>query len=132
MKLALAALLPGNTADHHDRARDAVFAVWLGLASSLDPGSRDGPERVDCDVGDERTYGVCSSKREAFQRDRARNRENRACECDRQPVVFMHGLWLLPSGWDRWAEAFEEAGYPALTTSELQGAAARFSACDAA
>jgi non-heme chloroperoxidase len=32
-----------------------------------------------------------------------------------QPVVFIHGLWLLPSSWDRWATAFEEAGYTALT-----------------
>jgi pimeloyl-ACP methyl ester carboxylesterase len=31
------------------------------------------------------------------------------------PVVFIHGLWLLPSSWDRWAEAFEGAGYTALT-----------------
>jgi non-heme chloroperoxidase len=32
-----------------------------------------------------------------------------------QPVVFVHGLWLLPSSWDRWVAAFEEAGYVALT-----------------
>lgn len=32
-----------------------------------------------------------------------------------QPVVFVHGLWLLPESWGRWAEAFEEAGYIALT-----------------
>jgi pimeloyl-ACP methyl ester carboxylesterase len=31
------------------------------------------------------------------------------------PVVFVHGLWLLPSSWDRWASLFEEAGYVALT-----------------
>jgi len=31
------------------------------------------------------------------------------------PVVFIHGLWLLPSSWDRWSEVFEEAGYTALT-----------------
>ena len=31
------------------------------------------------------------------------------------PVVFIHGLWLLPSSWDRWATVFEEAGYSALT-----------------
>src|SRR5215207_6165370 len=31
------------------------------------------------------------------------------------PVVFVHGLWLLPSSWDRWAALFEEAGYTALT-----------------
>src|SRR5689334_9181225 len=28
-----------------------------------------------------------------------------------QPVVFIHGLWLLPSSWDRWAALFDEAGY---------------------
>jgi non-heme chloroperoxidase len=33
------------------------------------------------------------------------------------PVVFIHGLWLLPSSWDRWAEMFEQAGYAALTPS---------------
>jgi non-heme chloroperoxidase len=32
-----------------------------------------------------------------------------------QPVVFVHGLWLLPSSWDRWAALFEEAGCVALT-----------------
>src|SRR3982751_2508662 len=31
------------------------------------------------------------------------------------PVVFIHGLWLLPSSWDRWAEVFEAAGYAPLT-----------------
>jgi pimeloyl-ACP methyl ester carboxylesterase len=31
------------------------------------------------------------------------------------PIVFVHGLWLLPSSWDRWVTLFEEAGYVALT-----------------
>ena len=31
------------------------------------------------------------------------------------PVMFVHGLFLLPSSWDRWAELFEAAGYVALT-----------------
>jgi pimeloyl-ACP methyl ester carboxylesterase len=31
------------------------------------------------------------------------------------PVVFIHGLWLLPSSWDRWADVFEAAGYAPLT-----------------
>jgi non-heme chloroperoxidase len=31
-----------------------------------------------------------------------------------QPVVFVHGLWLLPSSWDRWMKVFEEAGFTAL------------------
>ena len=34
-----------------------------------------------------------------------------------QPVVFVHGLWLLPSSWDRWATVFEEAGYVAVSPS---------------
>jgi non-heme chloroperoxidase len=33
----------------------------------------------------------------------------------RTPVVFIHGLWLLPSSWDRWASVFEESGYTPLT-----------------
>jgi len=33
----------------------------------------------------------------------------------RTPVVFVHGLWLLPSSWDRWAVLFEQAGYPAVS-----------------
>jgi pimeloyl-ACP methyl ester carboxylesterase len=35
----------------------------------------------------------------------------RANESGRVPVVFIHGLWLLPSSWDRWADLFAEAGY---------------------
>jgi len=31
------------------------------------------------------------------------------------PVVFIHGLWLLPSSWDRWRAVFEEAGYTTLS-----------------
>src|SRR6202162_2276396 len=38
-----------------------------------------------------------------------------ANESGRIPVVFIHGLWLLPSSWDRWAGVFEEAGYTTLT-----------------
>ncbi|MDB4875516.1 MAG: alpha/beta hydrolase [Gemmatimonadetes bacterium] len=40
---------------------------------------------------------------------------DRANETGLQPVVFVHGLWLLPSSWDRWAAVFETAGYTALT-----------------
>jgi pimeloyl-ACP methyl ester carboxylesterase len=39
----------------------------------------------------------------------------RANASGRRPVVFVHGLWLLPNSWDRWAALFEEAGYIALT-----------------
>ena len=40
---------------------------------------------------------------------------DQANETNLIPVVFIHGLWLLPSSWDRWAVVFEEAGYTALT-----------------
>jgi pimeloyl-ACP methyl ester carboxylesterase len=40
---------------------------------------------------------------------------SRANATGRQPVVFVHGLWLLPSSWDRWATHFDDAGYTALT-----------------
>ncbi|MER7981355.1 alpha/beta hydrolase [Streptomyces sp. NPDC095817] len=29
----------------------------------------------------------------------------------RTPVVFVHGLWLLPGSWERWAALFADAGY---------------------
>ncbi|WP_426570076.1 alpha/beta hydrolase [Streptomyces canus] len=35
----------------------------------------------------------------------------------RTPVVFVHGLWLLPSSWDRWAAHFEKAGYAPVSLS---------------
>ncbi len=33
----------------------------------------------------------------------------------RTPVVFIHGLWLLPSSWDNWVAFFEENGYAGVT-----------------
>ena len=47
--------------------------------------------------------------------DQDRELVERANATGRVPVVFIHGLWLLPSSWDRWAALFEEAGYTALT-----------------
>jgi pimeloyl-ACP methyl ester carboxylesterase len=35
----------------------------------------------------------------------------RANETGLPPVVFIHGLWLLPHSWDRWAAVFDQAGY---------------------
>jgi pimeloyl-ACP methyl ester carboxylesterase len=32
----------------------------------------------------------------------------------RTPAVFIHGLWLLPNSWDRWAEVFDAAGFVPL------------------
>ena len=31
------------------------------------------------------------------------------------PVVFIHGLWLLPSSWANWVDFFKQAGYAPLT-----------------
>ena len=46
-------------------------------------------------------------------------RENREIEganaSGNTPVVFIHGLWLLPSSWANWADFFKEAGYAPLT-----------------
>ena len=32
------------------------------------------------------------------------------------PVVFVHGLWLLPSSWDRWQAVFDDYGSYSLGT----------------
>ena len=40
---------------------------------------------------------------------------DRANASGRKPVVFVHGLWLLPSSWDRWADHFAAAGYAPVT-----------------
>jgi non-heme chloroperoxidase len=39
----------------------------------------------------------------------------RANTTGRTPVVFVHGLWLLPSSWDRWATLFQDNGFVPLT-----------------
>lgn len=38
----------------------------------------------------------------------------RANASDATPVVFVHGLWLLPSSWDGWRKTFEDHGYVTL------------------
>jgi non-heme chloroperoxidase len=40
---------------------------------------------------------------------------DRATATGATPVVFVHGLWLLPSSWERWAALFEEAGYVGIS-----------------
>jgi pimeloyl-ACP methyl ester carboxylesterase len=49
--------------------------------------------------------------------ERERRQIDEANASGRPPVVFIHGLWLLPSSWDRWAGLFEEAGYARITPS---------------
>jgi len=47
------------------------------------------------------------------------DRENREVEAanasGNTPVVFIHGLWLLPSSWANWTDFFGQAGYAPLT-----------------
>jgi hypothetical protein len=40
---------------------------------------------------------------------------DRANATRRQPVIFLHGLWLLASSWQPWREWFEHSGYVAVT-----------------
>jgi pimeloyl-ACP methyl ester carboxylesterase len=49
--------------------------------------------------------------------ERETQQVERANSSGRTPVVFIHGLWLLPSSWNNWVQFFEEAGYAALTPS---------------
>ena len=46
--------------------------------------------------------------------DRELAEVNAANATDKQPVVFMHGLWLLAGSWDRWRALLEERGYVTL------------------
>ncbi|MEV4628212.1 alpha/beta hydrolase [Micromonospora sp. NPDC049523] len=38
----------------------------------------------------------------------------RANVSGRKPVVFVHGLWLLSSSWQRWRDLYEQAGYATI------------------
>ena len=52
-----------------------------------------------------------------FQRE---NREIEAAKASgNTPVVFIHGLWLLPSSWANWVDFFKQAGYAPLTPEWL-------------
>jgi pimeloyl-ACP methyl ester carboxylesterase len=54
------------------------------------------------------TTGPTITRHEAAQIERAN-------ATTAQPIVFVHGLWLLPSSWDRWVTLFEEAGCITVT-----------------
>ncbi|QJA00269.1 alpha/beta hydrolase [Leifsonia sp. PS1209] len=38
----------------------------------------------------------------------------KANESGRRPVVFVHGLWLLSSSWDKWRALFEDQSYATI------------------
>ncbi|WP_125612797.1 alpha/beta hydrolase [Specibacter cremeus] len=39
---------------------------------------------------------------------------DRANASGKQPVVFVHGLWLLPGSWEAWRTLFQERGFSTL------------------
>jgi non-heme chloroperoxidase len=47
--------------------------------------------------------------------DRERQEIEAANASGDTPVVFIHGLWVLPSSWANWADFFKQAGYAPLT-----------------
>ena len=46
--------------------------------------------------------------------DRESKQVEQANSSGKTPVVFIHGLWLLPSSWDNWVGFFEENGYAGI------------------
>ena len=56
-----------------------------------------------------------TSSQVASMSERELEQVNRANATTATPVLFIHGLWLLPSSWDAWTELFEDSGYVALT-----------------
>jgi non-heme chloroperoxidase len=61
-----------------------------------------------------RSGAPAASMRRMPLTDHEREQIERANASDRTPVAFVHGLWLLPNSWDRWAALFEQAGYVAV------------------
>src|SRR5438132_1926317 len=59
--------------------------------------------------GDREEFGMASISERESREIAAANVSGGA------PVVFVHGLWLLPSSWANWADFFKEAGYAPLT-----------------
>jgi non-heme chloroperoxidase len=57
------------------------------------------------------TSGDPVSELTSYETDQVKKANNSG----RKPVVFVHGLWLLPSSWDRWRTFFEDAGYITLS-----------------
>ena len=66
-------------------------------------------------AGAEMAAGRSTPMEQASISERELQEVERANASAATPVVFIHGLWLLPSSWDRWAAFFNAAGYAALT-----------------
>src|SRR5436853_1465750 len=64
--------------------------------------------RGNASQGGELAEGLTITEHEAEQVERANASGTTS-------VVFIHGLWLLPSSWDRWRTVFEDAGYTTVS-----------------
>src|SRR5215472_8377359 len=103
-----AVLLSGTRARRRQRAapgkrqrhalRDVAFASRRGPARRQEAGAQSIQTGWDLTITRQETEQV-----------------ERANASRKTPVVFIHGLWLLPSSWERWSAFFEKAGYIATT-----------------
>src|SRR6266852_7073559 len=64
-------------------------------------------------ISQKRSTDMISSQTDAVSRSTA-EQIDQANTTGKTPVVFVHGLWLLPSSWDRWAKVFDQAGYASV------------------
>ncbi|HSV37836.1 MAG TPA: alpha/beta hydrolase, partial [Nocardioidaceae bacterium] len=55
-----------------------------------------------------------NTKTTATVTDREQREIDAANASGKQPVVFIHGLWLLAGAWDPWRRYFEERGFATL------------------
>src|SRR5439155_15470984 len=92
-----------------DEAADgkAPGAHFVDSRSVRQEAERDGEGGLGMSAKKTDTAAVTISAEEQKEIDRAN-------EAGKRPVGFVHGLWLLPNSWDRWAELFEQSGYVAV------------------
>jgi hypothetical protein len=87
--------------ERHWLITEGEFIKHEAIATSSSPG-------VKALAGDGLAEASTLTEREAAQVERAN-------ASGAPPVVFVHGLWLLPSSWERWVKLFEEAGFVGVT-----------------
>ena len=87
----------------------AIEQIHVAAGRGVDQfdGRSHGREAWDAPAGRRRNVVVDITEYEAGQIAQANG-------SGRSPVVFIHGLWLLPMSWDRWRKVFEDAGYTTL------------------